>query len=56
MDDFLDYELTEYESRILIPITKNLMKQKGEVPTFEEILHELIRLAAITVKHFPSEC
>ena len=55
MDEFLDSELTEYESKILIKITKNLMKQKQTIPSTDDIIHELIRLSEITMRHFPED-
>jgi len=51
MDKFLDTELTEYESIVLINIAKRLMKDSSKIPTTDDILHEIIRLSEITIKH-----
>lgn len=55
MDTFLDHEVTKYETAILMKVIENLIKQGKIVPTTDDILHELIRLSDIAMKHFPKD-
>lgn len=47
MNKFLDYDITEHETIVLM----NVVQGMGGIPSKEDILHELIRLAEIGMKH-----
>lgn len=51
MDKFLDYEITSHETVIVMKVIDGLIKQGKTVPSTDDILHELIRLSDIALKH-----
>ena len=51
MDIFLETEVTKYEVFTLELVIENLMVNGIPKPSTDDVLHELIRLSSITIKH-----
>ena len=54
MNNFLEYEMTKYEDIVLKRVCKN-MKNPVQETFGSDLLHELVRLADIAMKHFKNE-
>jgi len=48
---FLDTAVTECETFTLVKVIENLIECGNPEPSTDDILHELIRLSSIAIKH-----
>ena len=55
MDMFLDCDITEYELTIVEKVMDLIKKQGNAEPNIDDLMHELIRLSDISIRHFPKE-
>lgn len=52
---FSDCDITDYEKGIVENVIDNIAKQGNKNPTMDDLLHELIRLSDIALRHLIGE-